>query len=369
MALPAGGQPGRPSLQASSLPSTLASRPRLTVSPPQVRNTAIPKLDPMKAEGGWKAALTDAGSFFSANVLGSHTAQVIFQWGFNAAMFVMGLNPIAGVIAIIFVLLVATFADIIVSFTDMNKDDHVIGQINYDNAWHDVYAEVIHSISALSLKQGAVVDTRIQHLAATSYADGYMQQFNYLSAWRAFCGGVYGGQSAYSADGSGAERAWRAGMYAGDGVPAPSDEAWQFFLTKNPGANYEDFYYTCFRECSWGPCLSSRTAPGLWGGRMMFIFPPYETSLDLIADGDDKRIRDDWHNAGYYTANGASFLWCMQQDVAQFQTPLSHATWYRDRGFFQGAVIGPPDVPAGVGVRLGNIECYTPDNRKLIFKV
>lgn len=326
------------------------------------------------------AAASVGGTAFHDEVAGG-----VFTYGIAIAVGLAAVNVFVAVAVAYVAVFIALATEEIDFFTDMARRDMDKGVAKFWSDWqviHDHITQVIQN-KAMIAQQRA--DPNQVELAATAFADGYMLRVNYLRAWYAYCGGMFndatgGNQEPWTQ----IARAWFIGAYAGTAAPKFDKSV---IITTNPTGGWIPYQPTLNLNASYPfanvygsdmpliiksdtiPCDNTFKAcdrksvvQGRFGQTVLDISPPACKS-DTRGDA----ISVAWRKMGTLAGDGAQFMQACASPHGVGQSDLSSNVWYRDRGMFQGACHGVPEVPVGTGYTLGNVSAYSPDNKTIIF--
>lgn len=307
-------------------------------------------------------------------IFSGETAQTVAKFGLAIAITVGTMNVFAGIVVAIVVLMVAGVINVIEGINDMNSDHHLEGITEYWKQWDKVRSCFEQSMRDKAALANQKLDEIELMNAANAYADGFMEWRNYLTAWRAFQGGIWGrtnqGPLSPTYGGQAVLRAWKKGMYAGQIEPAFSTDAGEKFFKRTghypgPVIGYPSWVTS---NDVFGDYLFNAT------DTLMNVFPPDGVTLTLRNEqlAKNRGLPFDanlaafcrrWYNVGKYHANTAQLLLALQQPIQS--SKLNHVAESRNHGWFVGATKAPPDIPVNVGVSVDGYTYYTPDDKTI----
>lgn len=310
--------------------------------------------------------LTDA-------IFSGQTASAVAKFGLALAITIGSMNLFAGIIVAIVVLLIAGVINVIEGIQDITNDHHEDGIREYWKQWDKIRESFVQQMRT----QATLANQRIDEVelmnASNAYADGFMEWTNYLTAWRAHQGGIWGrtnqGNLSPTYGLAAVVRAWKKGMYAGQVEPVISADARaKSFAAIGNAVTGSASWVTS--NSIWGDYLFNAT------DTFLTVYPPDGVSLGLRDrqwaknrgfpfDENLGTFCRRWYQIGKYHANTAQLLLALKQPIAPNTSKLSHISESRNHGWFVGATKAPPDVPMNVGVSVDGYTYYTPDDRNI----
>lgn len=314
--------------------------------------------------GGIGALLKFGSDQFVGQAFASKEAKAVATYGLAIAITVGAINIVAGVLIAVVVLVVSAFIDAAVAFDDFTNHRQQEGVDAYWRDWHKVYDTLMDFYQRDAMVKQQTIDAQQLEYACNAYADGYMSQLNYLRAWVAYCGGVWGRNSAGPNFGMVAVvRAWRKGMYAGTVEPTVSVDGVHEIQRWAASNGHVLPYEEAQKDGLIADTLNQNGMMGAYGTRMLDISPPrrnYDPALFTEAEG--KSLLETYYQFGVYQANASLFLASLHKPVPAFSSRLAMLVNERNTGFWQGAPLRAPDpgVPENFGLLFGNSRCYAP---------
>lgn len=353
-----------------------AQPPAVPLQPPSPQTQLAVKPNAgATASTGLTQVVNTLTSLVANNALHFQSSKDVLMIGMSLAVTIGMYNVVAGIIVAVVVWLVAYIVEFALMVDELVHDNHVKGLTDFDDQWKKVHDSLYNSLynKILAVQSGTVSAKNVSdiELCASAYADGYMQQINYL---RATAGAGNIGTSMHSVYG-----AWRAGAYAGSerpklnnsGVRAMCQFSGTLYIPPTfPGL---DSPLTGIMNNMWGNGL---VAPGdiqllqasdtKYGDKIINLSPPSPKVLGVIKGNS---LVDGWGRMGEVHGNASMVFVADAQPHGVGQSQAKHLNYWRDNGMWQGVLKGAGEVPVpGIwGVQYGTSLFYTVDGKTPIF--
>lgn len=339
--------------------------------------------------GGRGGDLAQQAARFLAEQVGTalkhEESRTVLAAGWSIAAGLILVNVVAAAIVAIATLFIVGFIELAYVIDEVTHDRTAEGLAWFESTWSSVYNKTKDSLSMHAQAQtGGVLsngDLAEIELAAKAYADGFTHRLNYLRATA--------GWSGLYTDIPGVFAAWNAGAYGGRVRPQLSEagaKSWgAYFAAKGHAmppipmiplagdtpSPYCDYINRLYWEggADGQPLFFDGMDGGIYGTMMYDIFPPnakvYRPSYWTPRSGNvdhpsSSAVVSYWGLRGEHQANAGMFLSSYAQGVPLGSSRTAALSMWRKRGMFQGVIL--PDTYPGYGVRLADVDCYTPDN-------